>query len=456
MTKTVEHLHFVTGKLAASALQRLVTDLGHRYGFDYSIDVLPISVAALMTVDWVGPRIRLPEGVTRIVLPGYCRGDLEPWASKSGIPWERGPKDLRCLPKMFGAHPERNAAYSEFNIEIIAEINHAPRWPLKDFVSEARRLADDGADIIDVGCEPGTEPWSFLGDYVRALRDLGLRVSVDSLNPLEISMAVAAGAELVLSVNNSNRQAALDWGCEVVAIPDDPGAQESLDGTIEFLESHGVIFRADPILEPIGFGFAASIARYMDFRKRYPELPLLMGIGNLTELTDVDSAGLNVLLLAICQELKVHSVLTTQVIPWARSAVRECDLARRLVYHAVHHGVLPKHVDDRLIVLRDTATHEYNEIELTELAQQIRDGNFRIFVAKGQVHVINRDGHVRGTDAFHVFDQILQCSQRPLEADHAFYLGYELCKAATALTLGKNYEQDQELRWGFLSTGGRE
>lgn len=32
-----------------------------------------------------------------------------------------------------------------------------------------------------------------------------------------------------------------------------------------------------------------------------------------------------------------------------------------------------------------------------------------------------------------------------------FYLGYELCKARLALQLGKNYVQDQALRWGYLT-----
>ncbi len=34
---------------------------------------------------------------------------------------------------------------------------------------------------------------------------------------------------------------------------------------------------------------------------------------------------------------------------------------------------------------------------------------------------------------------------------HAFYLGYELMKAKTALTLSKSYRQDQALEWGFLT-----
>ena len=94
--------------------------------------------------------------------------------------------------------------------------------------------------------------------------------------------------------------------------------------------------RIDPVLEPIGFGFAASLGRYLEVRRRYPDAEMMMGIGNLTELTDVDSAGVNVLLLGFCQELGIRSVLTTQVINWARTSVRECDLARRLMHHAVH------------------------------------------------------------------------------------------------------------------------
>ena len=57
---------------------------------------------------------------------------------------------------------------------------------------------------------------------------------------------------------------------------------------------------------------------------------MLMGIGNLTELTAADSTGVNALLVAVCQELGIRAVLTTEVIPWARGAVREIDVARRL------------------------------------------------------------------------------------------------------------------------------
>ncbi len=82
-------------------------------------------------------------------------------------------------------------------------------------------------------------------------------------------------------------------------------------------------------------GFMASLERYANARRRWPDAEMLMGIGNLTELTAADSTGVNALLIAICQELGIRAVLTTEVIPWARGAVREIDVARRLMHYAV-------------------------------------------------------------------------------------------------------------------------
>src|SRR5207249_6097082 len=102
---------------------------------------------------------------------------------------------------------------------------------------------------------------------------------------------------------------------------------------------------------------------------------MMMGIGNLTELTDADSAALNVTLLGFCQELGIRSVLTTEVINWCRSAVRELDLARRLVYHACKERVLPKHLEPDLILLRDPKLREHGEETLQELARRVTDRN---------------------------------------------------------------------------------
>jgi dihydropteroate synthase len=288
------------------------------------------------------------------------------------------------------------------------------------------------------------------------LRDDGHRVSIDSLDPREIALAAGAGAELVLSVNSSNRAAARDWGCEVVAVPDDPRSLSGLDETIEALASDGVPLRIDPVLEPIGFGFAESLGRYLQVRDRYPDAEMMMGIGNLTELTDADSAAINVVLVGFCEELRIRSVLTTQVINWAQSSVRECDLARRLVYHSVRRRVLPKHLEPGLIMLRDPSVTETPIADLDRLSREIKDANYRIFVSGGEVHVLSHDLHLHDADAFTLFDRLRQCGldgglPKNLDPAHSFYLGYEMCKAATALALGKQYQQDESLDWGFLT-----
>jgi dihydropteroate synthase-like protein len=453
-----EHIHFVTGRLAEHALRPVVASLAARIGFAHSIDVLPITVAALMTPKWIARHVQVPPEATRVIVPGYCEGDLAPLESMTMARVELGPRDLRDLDEFFG-QPRRQEDYGAYDIEILAEINHAPRLPLDSLLAEARQLAAAGAGIIDVGCEPG-EPWAGVGECVRALKAEGHRVSIDSLNPAEISAAANAGAQLVLSVNSTNRAAARDWGCEVVVIPDDFPTLGGLDDTLEMLAAAGVRLRIDPILEPIGCGFAASLGRYLEVRRRYPDAEMLMGIGNLTELTDADSAGINVLLLGFCQEVGVRSVLTTQVINWARTSVRECDLARRLVHYAVQRRIPPKHFEPRLITLRDPKVHAFGDEALARLAAEIKDNSFRVFAEDGEVHLLGAGLHVADADPFVVFERLLRPgfggaadSHKPpaISPEHAFYLGYEMAKAATALTLAKDYRQDEALHWGYLT-----
>jgi dihydropteroate synthase-like protein len=445
-----DHIHFVTGRLAETALRAQLAELAPHLGAGYSIQVLPITVAALMSPAWVARHLQVPPTATRVILPGYCEGDLAPLIALAGAASvERGPRDLRQLPEFFG-HQSRSDDYGAYDIEILAEINHAPRLSLDEILRTAQRLAADGADLIDVGCEPG-EPWTGVGAAVRALKELGLRVSIDSLNPREIAPAVAAGAELVLSVNAANRAAAVDWGCEVVVIPDDFATLGGLEETVEFLASRNVPLRIDPVLEPIAFGFAASLGRYFEVRRRYPDAEMLMGIGNLTELTDVDSAGVNTLLLGICQELGVRSVLTTQVINWARTSVRECDLARRLVHYAVTQRVPPKRVEPRLVTLRDAKLYPLEAQQLDQLAADIKDHNYRLFADAGELHLIAAGLHLSDADPFLLFEKLLATQPTNVDAAHAFYLGFELSKALTALTLGKNYTQDEALDWGYLT-----
>ncbi|HKG95333.1 MAG TPA: DUF6513 domain-containing protein [Gemmatimonadaceae bacterium] len=441
-----ERVLFVTGRLAEPALRRTLSEM--RAPFAYEVAVLRITVAALMTVPWVARFVHeVPPGVDLVLLPGLCEGDERELEAALGVPVRKGPKDLREIPEYFGRAALRRD-YGAYDIEILAEVNNAPRLTTEALLAEAAHYQESGADVIDVGCTPGL-PFPALGETVRELRRRGMRVSVDSFDPGEIRAAVEAGAELVLSVNSSNLDEARDFassGTRAVVIPDFGAGLETVDPTVEALTGWGVPFLLDPVVEPIGFGFVASIERYAEARRRYPGAALMMGVGNITELTAADSTGVNAVLIGMCQELGVKAVLTTEVIPWARGSVREIDVARRLMRHAVHNRVLPKRVDDRLVTVKDPKVLEYPEAELRALQASITDPNFRIFTDREAITVLNRDLFVRGTDIQEIFAQL-----GVDEPTHAFYLGKELAKAKLALTLGKTYRQEGSLSWGYLT-----
>lgn len=442
-------LLFVTGRLAESSLREVVRAISDQLGFNYNIVVPGIQVAALLHVDLLLKRLEVPEKTDRVILPGWVQGNIDQLQAKFNLPFERGPKDLRDLPEYFGLEKRRAAELSKWSIEIIAEINHATRQSVQAVVTEAQSLISDGADLIDIGCVPG-ESSSTVGELVTALRAEDIRVSIDSFDRHEVDAAVNAGAELILSGNSSN----IDWvgrtGAEVVLIPDSPQDLESLDRSIQQLCGQ-CEFRIDPILEPIGMGFTSSLQRYILSRQRYPDLPIMMGTGNVTELADSDSGGINMLLAAVCQDLQIHSILTTQVINWCRTSVREFNAARRMVQYAEDNGTIPKHISNQLLMLRDARPREYSAESLEQLSAALTDSSFRIFAEQHGLHLMNRNGHWQGDDSFEIFAEGLAANP-DVDASHAFYLGYEMARAEICRLLGKKYDQDEPIQWGVAGT----
>ncbi len=438
---------FVTGRLAEPALRRVLAEMSPP--FEYEVSVLGINVAALMTTPWIASRIdrEIGRDADLVLLPGLVEGELDVLTDRIGARVERGPKDMRDLPRHFGVAGSATD-YGAWDIEILAEINNAPKLDRREIRELAEYFQASGADVIDLGCTPGV-PFSNLADVVRELVGAGMRLSVDSFDPVEIRTAVSAGAEMVLSVNGSNVEVVRDLdgtGARVVAIPDFGGGLDTLESTLNVLERAGVAYLIDPVLEPVGFGFMASLERYAEVRRRYPGAEMLMGIGNLTELTAADSTGVNALLVAICQELQVRAVLTTEVTSWARGAIREVDIARRLMHYAVTRKTMPKGVDDRLLTVKDPRVLAFSEEELHALKERISDSNFRIFTDRDAITVLNDQQFVRGRDIFDIFAQL--DVQSP---EHGFYLGKELARASLALTLGKTYRQEGALSWGYLT-----
>jgi dihydropteroate synthase-like protein len=445
VSDSINRVLFVTGKLAEPALRRVVADMGAPFACD--VAVLNITVAALMTSEWIGRHLQVAVGTDLVLIPGLCEGGPDALASRLGVRVEKGPKDLREIPRHFG-RAQAALEYGAWDIEILAEINNAPRMTRAAIRESAEYFRDSGADMIDIGCTPGV-PFPDLTDVVRELVAAGMRVSIDTFDANEIRTAVAAGAELVLSVNRSNLDVASDLagsGARVVVVPDLGGTLDTIEPTLDALSARGIPYLIDPILEPIGHGFMASLERYAEVRRRYRDAEMLMGIGNLTELTAADSTGVNALLIAVCQELRIHAVLTTEVIPWARGAVREIGVARQLMHYAVTQRTIPKGVDDRLVTIKDPVMLTYSEDELRALQRRITDPNFRIFADATAITVLNNEKFVRGTNIQDIFEQL-----DVDEPTHAFYLGKELARASLAVTLGKTYRQEGSLSWGYLT-----
>lgn len=437
----MEHILFLTGRLAQPQLEKVLAGMADA-PFSFEVREIGLQVAALMTADMIRRRVELPVQAARIIVPGRCRGDLDALSAHFGIPVQRGPEELKDLPRFFN-RAAKPVDLSEYEVAIFAEIVDAPRLSVEAIVRRAHALQRDGADVIDLGCLPETR-FDHLEDGVRALKAEGFAVSVDSVDPQELLRGGRAGADYLLSLTVDTLWVADEVASTPVLIPKTPHDEASLHAAIDALAAKGRAFLADPILDPIPFGFTASVVRYHALRARYPEAPIMMGVGNLTELTEADTSGINALLFGIAAELNVAAVLTTQVSAHARRAVREADWARRIMHAASRHRSLPKGMSGALMTVH--AKHPFPDTpdEIAATAAQVRDPNFRVQVSEQGLHVYNRDGMRTGSGAFELWPRL----GLENDASHAFYMGVELAHAEIAWRLGKRYVQDQPLDWG--------
>ncbi|MBZ9601295.1 DUF6513 domain-containing protein [Phyllobacterium chamaecytisi] len=441
-----EHLLFLTGHLARARLERILADLG-KTAFTYEIVDIGVKVAALMTEDIIARRLKPPVLADRVILPGRYRGDLDSLSQRFGIPFVRGPDEVADLPVFLG-RVGKPIDLSRHDMRIFAEIVDASALSLDALMLRAMHLAAAGADVIDLGCLPET-PFPHLADAVRALKSQGLEVSVDSANLEELETGAAAGADYLLSLTEHTIGLAIKHGVTPILIPSNPGDLDSLGRAIAAAQAANIAFIADPVLDPIHFGFSVSLGRFLEARRRWPDIPMMMGTGNLTELTDADSSGVTALLAGICSELSIGNVLVVNVSPHTIRTVEEHDSARRTMFAAKQDHALPRGYDPGLLQVHDRKPYPNSVEDIAALAADVRDANFRIMTAPDGVHIFNAKGHRIAQDAFELFPTL------GVESDgaHAFYLGAELTKAEIAWKLGKRYTQDEPLSWGAAVPG---
>src|SRR5262249_37074585 len=436
-----ERILFLTGHLARPRLEKVLSELPEP-GFDWSIHDIGVKVAALMTETIISPRLPRPVEANRLLLPRRCPANLERLSAQFAVPFERGPEELKDIPAFFGKGG-RAPDLSRHDVRIFAEIVDASALAIDEIRARALRMREAGADVIDLGCLPDT-PFPRLEDAVRELKGLGLAVSVDSGNVEELRRGGRAGADFLLSLTEKTLDVAIETGASPVLVPASHGDLASLLRAAELAEKRRIAALLDPVLDPIHFGFMRSLARYAELRSRLPEAEILMGTGNLTELTDADSGGVTAALMGICSELAIRNVLVVQVSPPTRRPIEEHDAARRLMSAARQDGSLPKEISDALLQLHARKPFPNSPQEISELASEVKDANFRIEVAEDGIHVYHRGGLSVPQDALWVFPNL---GVGP-DAPHAFYLGTELAKAEIAGRLARRYAQDEPLGWG--------
>jgi dihydropteroate synthase len=434
---------FLTGKLAEPSVQKVLQEMAP-LPFEFRVHQLGLSVAALMTDKMIARRLK-PEDYQdcdQIIVPGRCRGDLDALSEELGVKVIRGPEEIKDLPMHFGK-ARKQPDLSQYRVNIFAEIVDAPERDIDSLVERALYYRDNGADVIDIGCLP-QEPFPLMEEAIQALHEVGLKVSVDSLSIPDLERAAQAGADYLLSLTEETIDLAKETDAVPILVPAEPGSLASLERAMEAMDKIGKPWIADPILDPIHFGLTASIVRYHELRRKYPEAPMMMGIGNLTELTDADTSGINAMLFGIISELNIDCVLATEVSPHARRAIREADVARRMMYAAKEDNSLPRDLTGDLLVAHERRPFTDTADEIRELAKSIKDPNYRIKVAREGIFMFNRDGLMLDNDPFEFYPQ-LQVKDDP---GHAFYLGVELARAEVAWQLGKRYTQDEDLSWG--------
>lgn len=365
-------------------------------------------------------------------------------------------------------------------IRIIAEIVNAPLKELDSIASEAKYYEKEGADIIDIGmlaANPSADKIPEIVDTIR--KTVNLPVSIDSLNITEINTAIESDIDLILSLDSGNIEAIAHrvGDTPAVILPSDMSSgylpknaddrvKRLLDNIQRARELGVKNIIADAVLEPpINPGLMESIRSYQLLRREDPKISVLFGMGNVTELLDIDSPGVNGLLTAMASELGAQLVHVPEYSVKAKGSVREVATASKMMFLAKKRSTVPKDLGIDLLILKEKIWREepfeseiFNEIDCIGAKEDFdfvpdRCGWFKIHVDRENNRLsvlhfpLNRkkpDKLIYGNKATLIYKTIID-EELVSNLDHAAYLGKELKKAEIALRFCRSYIQDEDI-----------
>jgi dihydropteroate synthase-like protein len=327
-------------------------------------------------------------------------------------------------------------------------------------LAKAEYFIEEGADIIDIGISKSAP--ARVKELIELLRNINVPLSVDTMEAENIIAAIDSGVDLILSLDKELLERVPHTDIPVVIVPGRGkfnGFQDkliALNENIKLARARGFSrIISDPILEPIGYGFAESINTYRELG-RMGEVPLLMGVGNVTELSDADSIGINAILAGIAMECGVSLLFTKEASDKTRGSIRELKTASQMMFLTKSHKTTPKDLGIDLLTFKEKRRVLKSRLPKSKrvkakigVKKQDPLGDFTIHVDFEKIVAAHSksgvtDVSVEGTKAVEICDTILRLG---LVSDrgHAFYLGRELEKAEIALRTGRSYVQDDPL-----------
>jgi len=500
--KTGKKVLLVTGKLAKdqvyasarSANNGTDGNTGQNAGAIADVLVADVNIAAFVTPQMLMQAC--PQGYDLILIPGAITADFRQAEEELKTPVRLGPKqaaDIKFVLEhldefdlsstipacvLMQERMRKDALYQAERMEeqaschitirgkkiggasrlkVLAEIVDGTRLSEAELAGKIGYYEEQGADMIDLGLSLDSDAGAVEAAVSLARQATDLPISIDALRPDLILAGIRAGVDLVLSLDGRNisqvGEAVAHASLPAVVIPG-PGPI-SLEENLLEAQRLGITAIADPVLDPPLLGLAASLQKYLLFHSRHPKIPLFFGAGNVTELLDADTGGVNALLAALADEVGGSILFTPEYSAKAEGSVRELVIAAKMMLLAGARRSPPKDLGLDTLVLKEKRRLPKEAMPAAFIDADAEDGkprpfiedkrgSFRIFLAEERIVAQNGDIAVTGRSARNIMNALFD---RGLVSrlDHAGYLGRELDKAETALRLKRSYIQDEPL-----------
>jgi dihydropteroate synthase-like protein len=513
----------VTGKLAEDAVRKYAKQT---VNVELDVVVLNCPVAAFLDSESIisGLKSYNLSGVDMVLTPGLSRGDTKIIADALNVPVFKGSKYAADLPVVLeelgkiqlstikpacdllqsvlvekalreienaelsreellkdqGSMLIKNLAVGkEFPMRVMAEIVDAALMSDEEIQVLAKNFVAQGAHIIDVGMLAGKSDPENAKRVVRAVKAVvDVPVSIDTLDVKEIQAAVSVGVDLILSLDAGNIDQLAKFATDIPVVIIPTNQKEGLFpkkacNRVTLLEelvikAKKVGFKkvlADLILDPINI--LESFTAFKDFSDNHPDIPLFVGVSNVTELFDSDSIGINALLAKLSAEVNACIMLATEKSAKTKGAVKEQATAAKMMYLTKKRASVPKDLGINMLILKDKRSREepYNTtlehktnvtfaVDEIEMLERDSMGMFKISIDRKNNDIIaalftdtsmNKPVNiVKGKTARAVYIKIIQLGLITC-LDHAAYLGSELEKAENAIKINKEYIQETPL-----------